>query len=72
MKKHLFIIFFLLAGAAETLLAQNRVITGKVSDANTREALPGVSVLVKGTQTGTASDTEGNFKIEVPASAPVL
>lgn len=72
MKKHLFIIFFLLAGTAETLLAQNRVVIGKISDASTREALPGVSILVKGTQTGTASDTEGNFRIEVPANAPVL
>jgi TonB-dependent starch-binding outer membrane protein SusC len=41
-------------------------ITGKVTDAQTGEGLPGVSVVVKGTQKGTITDTEGAFSISVP------
>lgn len=37
-------------------------ITGTVTD-GTEEPLPGVSVLVKGTSTGTATDIDGNFTI---------
>src|SRR5690606_40845952 len=45
-------------------VAQNSVI-GKVSDAS-GQGLPGVTVLVSGTTTGTVTDFEGNFTIEVP------
>ncbi len=42
---------------------QNTV-TGKVIDGNTNEALPGVSVLVKGTTRGVITDLDGNYSIE--------
>ncbi len=41
----------------------NRV-RGRVTDAQTSEALPGVSVLVKGTTLGTVTDAEGLFELE--------
>jgi len=41
------------------------VITGKVTDAK-REALPGVSVKLKGTNIGTTTDANGNFSINAP------
>lgn len=41
------------------------VITGKVSDATTKEPLIGVTVIV-GNITGTTTDIEGNFRVEVP------
>jgi hypothetical protein len=34
--------------------------------------LPGVSILVKGTTIGTASDGEGNYKIGCPTKKAVL
>lgn len=40
-------------------------ITGKVTS-ETGETLPGVTVLVKGTTTGTATDPDGNYSITVP------
>lgn len=40
-------------------------IGGKVTD-ETGEPLPGVSILVKGTQQGTTTDADGAFAIEVP------
>ena len=46
-------------------LAQEKVqITGTVTDAITAEALPGVSILIKGTTTGTITDIDGNYSIK--------
>jgi len=39
--------------------AQKRVITGKVTAAEDNSALPGVTVLVKGTTIGTVTDVKG-------------
>jgi TonB-dependent starch-binding outer membrane protein SusC len=41
-------------------------VTGKVTDAATGESLPGVSVLVQGTTTGTVTDRDGNYSLAVP------
>ncbi len=43
--------------------AQTGKITGTITDAATGEGLPGVNVLVVGTQSGTASDLDGHFTI---------
>ncbi len=45
-------------------LAQERVISGTVTDED-GAAMPGVNVLEKGTSNGTASDVNGNFKINI-------
>jgi len=45
------------------LFAQEMKVSGKVTDATTGEPLPGVSVVVKGTTTGTATDVQGAFSI---------
>jgi len=46
-------------------------ITGKVVSAN-GEALPGVTVLVKGTTTGTATGVDGSYSLNVPETAGTL
>lgn len=51
--------------------AQNKSITGKVSDEK-GSAVAGVSVTAKGTKIGAFSDAGGNFKISVPESAKTL
>ncbi len=51
--------------------AQKRV-TGKVTDAETNTPLPGVTVLAKGTQSGTTTDAEGKYSLNVPAGSDVL
>jgi TonB-linked SusC/RagA family outer membrane protein len=43
----------------------DRNITGKVSDEK-GQPLPGVSIVVKGTKTGTSTDTEGSFQLSIP------
>ena len=43
--------------------AQNRTITGTVTDEK-GDALPGASVRIKGTRTGVAADNNGQFRIQ--------
>ncbi len=53
-----------------TINAQNKQITGKVQDDS--GPLPGVSIVVKGTTTGTTTDFDGNYEISVTGSNSVL
>jgi TonB-linked SusC/RagA family outer membrane protein len=55
-----------------TVAAQNRTVTGQVSDAKTGETLIGVTILLKGTTQGTSSDGNGKFSISVPGNTAVL
>ncbi|MBV1923713.1 MAG: TonB-dependent receptor [Flavobacteriaceae bacterium] len=45
-------------------------ITGTITEASSGAPLPGANVVVKGTNNGTTSDFDGNFKLDVP-SLPV-
>ncbi|MXV52890.1 mucoidy inhibitor MuiA family protein [Pedobacter sp. HMF7647] len=45
---------------------------GHISDASDGSALPGVSVRIKGTSIGAASDASGNYTIQIPSPASVL
>ena len=56
---------------AVTAYAQNVTITGTVTDAD-NEPLIGVSVVVKGTQSGTVTDVEGNFKVDSPKDGTLV
>ncbi len=50
---------------------KERKITGKVTDEEGMP-LPGVTVLIKGTQLGTATDGDGNYQLTVPAQGHAL
>ena len=45
--------------------AQKKIITGKITDANDGSGLPGVSIQIVGTQKGTISNADGEYKIEI-------
>lgn len=53
-------------------LAQSRSVTGTVTDGANGDALPGVSIVVRGTSTGTISDANGQFSIQVSSDEDVL
>jgi len=72
MKKFLLMSLFLLSTLLHEAMAQDRTVTGRVTDATSNQGLPGVTVLVKGTQIGTATDVGGNYSIAVPASGTTL
>jgi TonB-linked SusC/RagA family outer membrane protein len=46
-------------------------VKGKVTD-NTGRPIPGASITIKGTKTGTAADAEGNFSITVPDGGVIV
>ncbi|MFP4506613.1 MAG: SusC/RagA family TonB-linked outer membrane protein [Cyclobacteriaceae bacterium] len=52
--------------------AQERTVTGKVTDADTGEGLPAVNVLLEGTTTGVVTDLDGNYRISVPSDGGTL
>lgn len=51
--------------------AQSKTVTGVVKDTS-GDAVIGASVVVKGTTTGTVTDIDGNFSVNVPASGKTL
>lgn len=61
---------FLLFLCSQFTWAQ-QTIKGKITG-ETKEPLPGVSVVVKGTTTGSSSDASGNYSIQVPDGNAVL
>ncbi|MDP2336232.1 MAG: TonB-dependent receptor [Bacteroidota bacterium] len=59
------------AGDATNLEQQKRTISGVVTDSS-GGALPGVSVVVKGTTIGTITDANGQFTLSVPDDSKTL
>lgn len=57
--------------AATTALAQ-QVVTGKVIAQDDSSPIPGVNVLEKGTNNGTVTDADGNFRITVAGGSSTL
>ncbi|HYF32854.1 MAG TPA: TonB-dependent receptor [Chitinophagaceae bacterium] len=53
------------------LLAQDRTITGKVTD-DKGSPVQNASVVIKGSTTGTTTDVNGDFSLRVPASARAI
>ena len=48
------------------------MVKGKVTDSQTSKSLPGVNILVKGTNNGTATNSNGKYSLTVPASNDTL
>ena len=55
----------------ETMAEQNREISGTVKDSK-GIPLPGVTIIAKGTTSGTVSDNNGKFSLALPANAKTL
>ena len=50
------------------LLAQTRVLTGRVIDATSRAGVPGAVISISGTTLVTQANTEGQFRLTIPTS----
>ena len=68
--KHVCVLSIMLLYAVSTV-AQDRKVTGKVVGVD-NQGIPGVSIVIKGTRTGTTSDANGNFSINSKSSNDVL
>lgn len=61
---------YLLIASADEITDKNFIIeetiTGRVTDAQTGEGLPGVNIVIQGATTGTSTDTNGDYLFEIP------
>ena len=64
LKKTYGLMVLLLAIAVPALPQSSGSIKGRVEDEKTREGLPSVNIVVKGTYYGAATDFDGNYRIE--------
>jgi TonB-linked SusC/RagA family outer membrane protein len=73
MQKTLLVGTLLMASAFQEVAAQNRSISGRITDRQTGEGLPGVTVLLKGTTNGVSTNSDGTYSLSnVPATGGTL
>jgi TonB-linked SusC/RagA family outer membrane protein len=72
MRKITILLTFLFFIGASFANAQTRTISGKVTSADDGMGIPGATVLVKGTTTGTTTDLDGMYTLNVEPSAEAL
>ncbi len=72
MKKSLVFTLLLLCFFVQVVLAQSREITGVVTCSEEGTSLPGVTVLVRGTNLATITNAAGEYSISVPETAQYL
>lgn len=60
------LIFCCMVFLSAAVMAQTRLVTGKVTEKGTNEAVAAASLTIKGTTGGTQTDMNGAFKIPVP------
>jgi len=53
------------------LLAQTRIVSGKITDAN-GNPIPNASVVIRGTKSGTTTNNDGMYSLNVPGNARIL
>ncbi|MBN2818758.1 MAG: SusC/RagA family TonB-linked outer membrane protein, partial [Bacteroidales bacterium] len=72
-KFYLALFIFLGSISANQLHAQGRfTVSGKIIESEDQTPLPGVNVVEKGTNNGTATDIDGNYKFEVTSPDAVI
>lgn len=65
-------IFAVLLTVSMCSFSQERTITGRVSNAETNDALPGANIIETATKNGTISGPDGKYRITVSGSAATL
>ena len=66
----LFVLVAMLAGVQA--MAQTRTVSGTITDRSDGSPVPGVNIVAKGSGSGTATDADGKFVVNVPESATIL
>lgn len=72
MKHFFFMVVLLMTCLLQQAVAQDKSVSGRVTDGSNGQGLPGVTVLAKGTKIGTATNADGQFTLSVPASTTTL
>ncbi len=70
--KNLVLSWVLMMTVVSTLFAQTRQVTGKVTSSEDGSTIPGVSVSIKGSTSGTTTSADGTYKISVGNGASLV
>ncbi len=62
----------LLATAFNGYAQQHRAVQGRIISADDNQGFPGVNIVVKGTTSGTVTDVDGRYRVEVTTDDAVL
>lgn len=72
MKNYYQLVFSMLLGmgvlitlSTSSAMAQGSVVSGTIKDAESGEAIPGVNIIAQGTSSGTVTDIDGNYSVQV-------
>ena len=65
------VLFLIVAGSFPALSAQNRMVSGRVLDAQ-QEPLAGVTIQIEGTSQGSITSEDGSFKLQVSTGTVAL
>ena len=65
MRKILLLSVLLVLGLIEHTVAQERMVSGKVTDSNEGNPLPGVNIVIKGASKGTTTDINGEYQFNI-------
>jgi TonB-dependent starch-binding outer membrane protein SusC len=71
MKNYLLACFLVLL-AGTVVFAQDRSVSGRVTDSETGEGIPGVNILIQGTTSGSVTDIDGSYTVEIPSGETTL
>lgn len=72
MRKLIGLCVFLMMLGIQLSMAQERQVTGTVTDASDGTPLPGVTIVIKGTSTGTSTDIDGHYALNVPGDVVLV
>ncbi|MCE7041892.1 SusC/RagA family TonB-linked outer membrane protein [Dyadobacter sp. CY312] len=72
MRKNLLLSLLMVCSCWLTVYAQQKKVTGKVTSADDGSELPGVSIIVKGSNVGTNTGADGTYSIAIPDGAATL
>lgn len=62
------ILALLMSFSGVTVFAQSITVKGRITDEQSKESVPGATVLVKGTTNGVVADADGNYVIEAEST----
>ncbi len=67
-----FFVILMCLFASVSAMAQARQVTGQILSSEDNQPLPGASVVIKGTATGTVTDLDGKFSLSIPGDNTLL
>ncbi|MBS2098765.1 SusC/RagA family TonB-linked outer membrane protein [Carboxylicivirga linearis] len=72
MKKYISLFWVFFVAGITVCMAQSKTITGVVIEKETDTGMPGVTVVIPGTTTGTVTDMDGNFSLTIDENTTTL